>query len=58
MDGIAQSTEPADSLVTIAEGASSTNRVWRIHYGKAITSVAEAAKRSSSSMKEAMPFSG
>jgi hypothetical protein len=30
---IAQGTDPADSLVTIAEEAAPTGRVWRIHYG-------------------------
>ena len=29
---IAQGTDPADSLVTIAEESSPTGRVWRIHY--------------------------
>jgi hypothetical protein len=30
---VAQGTKPADSLVTISEEASSTGRLWRVHYG-------------------------
>ena len=31
---LAQGVEPANSLVTIAEDTSSSNRWWRIHYGR------------------------
>ena len=30
---LAHGTQPAESLVSIAEESSATGRVWRIHYG-------------------------